>query len=550
MHKSVILINEIMKRPGKREKKLIVAAKILHQVTIPSLGKVRDSLYELRKQIAERRIGGATLLSDAHQAHRNIIWSLVSFIIITLFVGFLLAKEMTGRTKELVRMAEQLAKGDYSSSWQSSNKDEFGQLTNMMGKIVDNFTKAFREIDNSVHTMLASSGNLDEHSLQLTKEMDAVVGESHGVATAAEEMSTNISTVATATEQSSTNIQIVAERAGDMRRKTAEIAGLSGKTQEISRQAANRSRQAVEGIASLSESANEISKVTSIITEISEQTNLLALNATIEAARAGEAGKGFAVVANEIKELARQTANATHEIRQKIEGIQQATDTTVNHIKQVSSSIDETNVTISDINTAVEEQAVATEEIADNIEQAATGLQEVTSSVAEVSTVSADIASEIGRVDLAVQQIDATGIRVELVAEDLHTVGARLQKTSGLFTIRKPLFDIGAVKNAHLGWRTKLEAVLRGKTSLEEEKVVGHQHCDFGKWYFSEETASLQSEPVFLRLGEHHEKVHTLAQEVVRCYNNREEKKAEGHFHTFKEECNKFLAELDELYLH
>ncbi len=69
----------------------------------------------------------------------------------------------------------------------------------------------------------------------------------------------------------------------------------------------------------------EINKVTEAINEISDQTNLLALNATIEAARAGEAGKGFAVVANEIKELAKQTSGATHEIKQHIDSIQNST---------------------------------------------------------------------------------------------------------------------------------------------------------------------------------------------------------------------------------
>ncbi|TXM89919.1 hypothetical protein FV222_26050 [Methylobacterium sp. WL103] len=61
------------------------------------------------------------------------------------------------------------------------------------------------------------------------------------------------------------------------------------------------------------------------ISGIAGQTNLPALNATIEAARAGEAGRGFAVVAAEVKELASQTARATHEIAGQIAQIQSAT---------------------------------------------------------------------------------------------------------------------------------------------------------------------------------------------------------------------------------
>ncbi len=88
-------------------------------------------------------------------------------------------------------------------------------------------------------------------------------------------------------------------------------------------------------IEALSKQTDDIRNIAEVIGKIASRTNLLALNATIEAARAGEAGKGFAVVANEVKELARQTAQSTEEIGRQIDAVRSATFAAAGEVSEV-----------------------------------------------------------------------------------------------------------------------------------------------------------------------------------------------------------------------
>lgn len=135
----------------------------------------------------------------------------------------------------------------------------------------------------------------------------------------------------------------------------------------------------------LGASSMEIGNVIKVINSIAEQTNLLALNATIEAARAGEAGKGFAVVANEVKELAKQTSQATEDIIQRIESIQADTQQAVVAIQEVSGVIAEIDENQSAIASAVAEQTAMTAEISQNIRQVADGTNDIASSVGHLA---------------------------------------------------------------------------------------------------------------------------------------------------------------------
>jgi methyl-accepting chemotaxis protein len=161
----------------------------------------------------------------------------------------------------------------------------------------------------------------------------------------------------TATEQMTISIREIAQSCT----KAASVVGT----------AVNIAHSANSKISRLGDSTVEISKVIKVSTSIAKQTNLLALNAAIEAARAGEAGKGFSVVANEVKELAKETANATEQIGHRIETTNEDVKIAIDAIAQLSEVINQVSELSNSIASAVEEQTAATNEMTRNLTEAA-----------------------------------------------------------------------------------------------------------------------------------------------------------------------------------
>ncbi|MDM8524234.1 methyl-accepting chemotaxis protein [Desulfococcaceae bacterium HSG8] len=336
---------------------------------------------------------------------------------------------------DAVSFAKTIADGDLTSSLNIDRKDEIGILAASLNNMNLSLREMVKTIINGVSVMSASSADLSEISEQMAGRAVSVSEKANNVATATEEMSANMNSVATASEQASANVKMVATSTEEMAATVNEIAHNSENARLITNEAVYQGRTASDKVHRLGNAANEISKVTEVITEVSEQTNLLALNATIEAARAGEAGKGFAVVANEIKELARQTPEATRDIRNKIEDIQGSTTETVTEIGQISDVINKVNEIVSVIATAVEEQSLTTREIAGNIASASVGIEEVNLNVAQSSSVAGDLVGDIADLSESAAEMSESISQVSVNAEKLSKLAAQLKEMADKFKV-------------------------------------------------------------------------------------------------------------------
>ena len=141
-------------------------------------------------------------------------------------------------------------------------------------------------------------------------------------------------------------------------------------------------------------------------------------------------------MANEIKELAKQTAAATQDIKQKIEG------DPGNHLHhrgpdctEITQVITDVNDVVATIATAVEQQSAATKEIATNVAQASQGIQEVNENVNQSSSVSGEISRDIAGVSVSMNEMSTSSSQVNLSAQELSKLSENLKHLVDQFKI-------------------------------------------------------------------------------------------------------------------
>ncbi len=238
-----------------------------------------------------------------------------------------------------------------------NRRDEIGELYKSINEINTNFKEILLNINDTATAVSGASNQLSSASQDISER--------------ANEQASTTEEIASSMEQMLATIQSNTERAEE----TGKITG----------QSANNLKNSNDSFVKTIKSVSDISKKTSIISDIAFQTNILSLNASIEAARAGTSGKGFSVVANEVRKLADKSKIASEEISELSESGQEISKKAGKKLERIIPEILESVELVKNIVLASKEQQIGVEAINNSIQQLTEITNENSASAEEMS---------------------------------------------------------------------------------------------------------------------------------------------------------------------
>lgn len=377
----------------------------------------------------------------------SITVTVIGLLLLYVFTGFYLSIMRTVHVLE--SSSKQLANGDLSVRVHLETKDELQRVGMSFNVIAESFRQTVMTSQNLAHQVAASAASLKlgfKESVQVTNEIvmmnkEMAVG-AHNQAQASEEMATSIG-------DTTVGVHKIAESAGVMSNISAELLERSQHGNDSILSAINQMHTLGESthkveymIQLLSERISQIGQIATTITQISNQTNLLALNANIEAARAGEHGKGFVVVAGEIRKLAEQSKESSHDISMLIEAIQLSTADTVQAMKDGSQEVTKGIREIQGTGKMFQEMLLYVQEVARQIqditlfsETMAANVEQINASIQEMSSIAQAAASSVSHVEQVSNQQFRSFEALQSATSALNDKAIEMQETIRHFIV-------------------------------------------------------------------------------------------------------------------
>ncbi|MDK9603333.1 methyl-accepting chemotaxis protein [Lelliottia wanjuensis] len=308
-------------------------------------------------------------------------------IALGIMLALAITKSITRPLNETLRVAEQIAKGDLTSTLTSDRRDEPGLLMQAVSTMNENLKNIINDVREGVESVARSSTEIAAGNMDLSART--------------EQQSAAVVETAASMEELTSTVALNAENANQAR-VLAEEASLNAS------EGSQISQKVIDTMRNVRLSSHRISEITTVINSIAFQTNILALNAAVEAARAGDQGKGFAVVAAEVRTLAQRSAQSAKEIENLIRESAVHVDTGFNLVEGAGEAMFKIEKSVAQVRDIMSEIASATDE-------QSRGISQIAQAMAEMDTTTQQNAALVEESSAAASSLEDQAVQLEKV---------------------------------------------------------------------------------------------------------------------------------------
>jgi methyl-accepting chemotaxis protein len=296
-----------------------------------------------------------------------------------------ITRSITRPLQDAVQVAEAVAGGDLTSSFERQRRDEVGDLLQALQTMNDGLVRVVSEVQQGTRAIAGASSEIATGNLDLSARTEQQAGALEETASSMEELTSTVRQNA----DSATQANRLAQDASTVAVRGGQIVG-----------------QVVDTMGAIDTASRKIVDIIGVIDGIAFQTNILALNAAVEAARAGEQGRGFAVVASEVRNLAQRSATAAKEIKALIGDSVAQVNTGTTLVQQAGATIGEVVASVArvteimaGITAASREQSIGIDQVNEAILQMDQTTQQNAALVEEAAAAAASMQEQSARLE-------------------------------------------------------------------------------------------------------------------------------------------------------